>query len=135
MHNFTDIRAKVDFIVSSTALKPEKILNETLLSAVASVRQTGANVVYNDTSVRQIHYLINGKNSTRRQIKMVAYRCNGACLAATTPQIAVEPTVRLWSNPTTWPSEKVPQDGDDVEILNGKNIVYDLEESPIYNYI
>lgn len=134
VHNFTDIRAKVDFIVSTGGQKPDKILNETLLSPLAAARQTGANVVYNDTAVRQIHYIINGKNSSRNQINMVGYRCDGACLAAVT-QIVVESTVRLWSNPTTWPSGKVPQAGEDVEVLTGKNIVYDLEDSPIYNYV
>ncbi len=50
-------------------------------------------------------------------------------------QVVVENTVRLWSNPSTWTSGKVPVAGEDVEILPGKNIVFDLEESPIYNYI
>jgi hypothetical protein len=47
----------------------------------------------------------------------------------------IETTEKLWSQPTTWPDGKVPVAGDDVVILPGKNIIYDLEDSPIYKYV
>jgi hypothetical protein len=47
----------------------------------------------------------------------------------------IESDEKLWSNPATWPSGKVPIAGENVEILPGKNIVFDLEDSPIYNYV
>jgi hypothetical protein len=43
--------------------------------------------------------------------------------------------VRLWSNPTSWKSGKVPLEGEDVVVEPGFNVVYDLAESPIYRYV
>ena len=77
IHNFTDVRAKIDFLTGGDNIK-----NETLLSQDASVRQFGANIVYNDTETREIHYIINGKNKTRNSLVMQGYRCIGSCLAS-----------------------------------------------------
>jgi hypothetical protein len=49
--------------------------------------------------------------------------------------IVVEDTVRYWSKATSWPSGKVPLEGEDVTIDGGLNFVYDLEDSPIYKNI
>lgn len=106
----------------------------TLLSSDNAVLQTGANVVYNETAKREIHFLVNGKNSTRKNIVMKGYRCIGPCLSAVN-NVAIESNVRLWSNAQSWPSGKVPLAGEDIVIEAGKNYVFDLEESPIYNYI
>ena len=43
--------------------------------------------------------------------------------------------MNLWSNPASWPSGSVPVAGEDVVIAPGKNFIFDLEESPIYNYV
>jgi hypothetical protein len=84
------------------------------------LRQTGANVVYNDTAKRQIHYIINGKNSTRTSLVMKGYRCVGPCPTLTAiTDVAVENTTRLWSDPASWPSGKVPLAGEDVVIAPG----------------
>jgi hypothetical protein len=47
----------------------------------------------------------------------------------------IETTERLWSQASTWPEGKVPVANDDVEIPPGKNIIYDLEDSPIFKYV
>lgn len=50
-------------------------------------------------------------------------------------EVEVEDTVRLWSNPKSWgegDDAKVPEEGEDVHIQPGWNMVYDLEESPVY---
>jgi hypothetical protein len=47
----------------------------------------------------------------------------------------VETNIRLWSNPASWTSGKVPLAGEDVVVEPGFNVVYDLEESPIYRYV
>jgi cell migration-inducing and hyaluronan-binding protein len=65
---------------------------------------------------------------------MVGERCIGSCLKAVVEQ-EIETVERLWSDPATWPSGKVPVEGEDVEILPGKNILFDLEESPILKQI
>jgi len=38
----------------------------------------------------------------------------------------------LWSDVSNWPSNKLPAEGDEVEILSTWNMVYDIGESPIY---
>jgi len=96
----------------------DNIQNETLLSTNNALRQTGANVIYNDTATRQIHYIINGKNSTRKSLVMKGYRCVGPCLPAITA-VGVENSTRLWSVPASWPSGKVPLAGEDVVIAPG----------------
>jgi hypothetical protein len=45
----------------------------------------------------------------------------------------IETTEKMWSDPKTWASGKVPLEGEDVEVPTGKNIIFDLEESPIFN--
>lgn len=73
--NFTDVRAKVDVITGGDTIE-----NMTLVNKTKTKWQTGDNVIYNDTEVRQIHFVVNGKNSTRNSIKLVGYRCVGSCL-------------------------------------------------------
>ena len=65
---------------------------------------------------------------------MKGYRCIGPCLPAVVT-VAIETNIRLWSDPASWKSGKVPVAGEDVVIEPGLNFVYDLELSPIYNYI
>ena len=65
---------------------------------------------------------------------MRTYRCIGPCLPDVTA-VAVESTIKLWSNPSSWPTGKVPLAGEDVVIEPGKNFVFDLAESPIYKYV
>ena len=78
VHNFTDVRAKVDFITSALDIVP----NMTLVNKTADQWQTADNVLYNQTERREIHYVINGKNATRRFFTMSGSRCIGACLPA-----------------------------------------------------
>ena len=127
--NFTDVRAKYDFLTGGDNIK-----NETIKSTDGNVLQTGANIVYNDTAVREVHLLINGKNATRNPLVMKGYRCDGPCLPAVST-VAIETTVRLWSAASSWKSGKVPVAGEDIVIEPGQNFLFDLEESPIYNYV
>jgi len=98
------------------------------------LRETGANSLFNDTATRELHFIINGKNSSRTNLVMQSYRCIGPCLPAIAAQV-IETNVRLWSNPASWKSGKVPLAGEDVVVEPGFNVVYDLEESPIYRYV
>jgi hypothetical protein len=129
VHNFTDVRVKYDFLTGR-----DNIQNGTLFATDNSLKQTGAFSLFNETATRELHFIINGKNATRNNIVMRSYRCIGPCLAAVTEQV-VETNVRLWSNPASWKSGKVPLEGEDVVVEPGYNVVYDLEESPIYRYV
>jgi hypothetical protein len=63
--------------------------------------------VYNDTATRQLHWIVNGKNSTRKEILIKGYRCVGSCLGETDDQ-PLENEFRRWSKPESWASGKVP---------------------------
>ena len=78
VHNFTDVRAKVDFVVNGKDLIP----NMTLVNKTSDLWQTADNVLYNQTEKREIHYVINGKNTTKQFFTMAGSRCIGACLPA-----------------------------------------------------
>jgi hypothetical protein len=130
VHNFTDVRAKVDFVTPLKDIVP----NMTLVNKTSANWQTGDNVLYNQTERREIHYAINGKNASRSFIVMKGSRCIGSCLPAIAQQ-EIETTEKLWSQPSTWPDGKVPIAGQDVKILPGKNIIYDIEDSPIFTYV
>lgn len=129
IHNFTDVRAKIEFLTGG-----DSILNKTLLTTSNALRQTGTNVVYNDTSVREMHYVINGKNKTRSQLVIKGYRCDGPCLPAIS-KVNITGPLRLWSEPTTWKTGKVPLEGEDAEVQTGYDVLYDVVESPIYRYV
>lgn len=123
IHNHTDIRAKMDVYTGK-----DYIENMTLVNKSASTLQTGDFVFYNDTPVRELHFYVNGKNSSRNPVAFQAYRCVGSCLGGI--DVEVETTLRYWSNVTSWPSGVLPVAGEDVEIKAGWNMIYDIAESP-----
>lgn len=65
-----------------------------------------------------IHFLVNGKNVTRKKLLMKGNRCIGPCLAAIT-NIPIETNIRYWSNASSWETNKVPLAGEDVVIPSG----------------
>ena len=75
---------------------------------------------------------MNGKDKKdRTDLKIVGIRCIFNC----TPSVVVVPIsndTSLWSVPATWPSGKVPLEGEDVEIIPGANIVLDIT-TPLLN--
>lgn len=129
VHNFTDVRAKVDFITGG-----DTIANETLTQKANSLWETGDNIVYNDTETREMHFVINGKNQTRKTLRVVGHRCIGACLPVIDAS-GIETAYRRWSNPASWPNNQIPLEGADVVIQPSWNMLYDIEESPIFNMI
>lgn len=81
--------------------------------------------------------MVNGKGRQqyqRRTIKLAGLKCLGSCTAATNV-VPIETGFRLWSNPSSWTSGKVPVAGEDVLIEPGWNMVYDVAESPILNTV
>ena len=47
----------------------------------------------------------------------------------------IEDKLSLWSSPDSWASGKVPDVGEDAIIPPGKNMLYDVEDGPILNYV
>ena len=122
--NFTDVREKVEFITGNN----EIIENMTLTNITNTEWQTGLNIVYNDTATREIHTVINGKNSSRKSVVMKGYRCAGSCLTSINETV-VETTVRRWSDPKSWPNNTLPANLSNVEIESGWNMLYDMAEA------
>jgi hypothetical protein len=85
--------------------------------------------------VREFHFVVNGKNKLQRtDLIMNGYRCVFNC----TPTVVVVPIsneTSLWSVPATWPSGKVPEDGEDVEIIPGANILLDIDTAILGNLV
>lgn len=65
---------------------------------------------------------------------MKGYRCDGPCLPAVAKTNITGP-LRLWSDPTTWKSGKLPLEGEIAEVQPGYNVLFDLVESPIYKEV
>ena len=93
--------------------------------------QTGDNIVYNDTATREFEFVVNGRNSSRNQILITGERCVGACFADLDNSLVVENGTRFWSDPTSWPTQVLPVEGDDVVINSTWNMVLDLPITPI----
>jgi len=135
VHNYTDVRAIMDVDIGSQ----KKIFgNDTLPSQDITYAnyETGQNIHYNETDKRQFHMVFTGKNVTteNRLIKLTGHRCNGSCLEEI-EEVQTENRTRYWSQASDWPDGVVPGNGSDVTILSGWNMVFDMEESPLYQVI
>jgi len=98
----------------------------------------GQNVLYNDSSVKEFHLVLNGKNNSAwTKVFLKANRCpGGQCQLALVEKKEVEKTERLWSDPKSWTSGKVPLAGEDVEVEPGWNMIFDLgDDSPVFNIV
>lgn len=49
--------------------------------------------------------------------------------------MSAEAKVRYWNNSADWPDGKVPAEGEDVHVEPGWNMIFDMEESPIYQLV
>jgi len=61
VHNWTDIRRAIDFRVGGSSGR--LVLNNSI-TANQSDWEFGQNIVYNETEIRETHFIINGKNET-----------------------------------------------------------------------
>lgn len=115
--------------------------------------QLGNNILYNETEVREFHFIINGKQPVEgeitdsRSMKFVAHRCVENCFPPVPPDQECQfDDIRKWSDPKGWdPEPEVdkrsdtvklpPAAGEDVVIPPGWNMEFDLAESPIFDKI
>lgn len=131
VHNFSDVRHAIDVQVDGGA-----VIENNTIPADPFDWETGHNVVYNDSDNREImemHLIVNGKGRqqySNRKIQLTGHRCIGYCLDPIDPETGVESTLRLWSDPLNWPDERLPEDGEDVEILKGWNMILDIAQTP-----
>lgn len=79
-------------------------------------------------------WVVNGKNEAKKKIVMKGIRCIGGCNKAV-EKLALGPAV-YWSNVNSWPTKKLPVEGETVEIAPGVNMIYDLKTpSPTFKLI
>lgn len=136
IYNHTDVRAEINVTVGD-----QQILNNTLPAGQKIDDITmmhGQNVLYNQTEVREFRWVINGKNSSAwKPVTLKANRCPlGVCELSRVEEKPMENRTRYWSNKNDWPNGTVPIAGEDVEVMSGWDMVFDLNDSsPYYNRI
>lgn len=138
VHNWTDVRAAIDVKVRKDG-GWETMDNMTIASNAAEY-QLGQNIIYNETAIRETHLILTGKNTTEnpyneQYIELTGHRCVGSCVEQVDFNVTTEDRVRYWNNSADWPGGKVPAEGDDVHVEPGWNMVFDMEESPIYKLL
>jgi len=105
-------------------------------------------VIYNQTEVREWHFIINGKPQqkkyTERTIKVAAHRCIGPCVTVSVRKSDIEKDYRKWSDVKSW--ERTDKDGkkttdqptfagDSFTIEPHWNMLLDLGETPVFDLI
>lgn len=130
VHNFTDVRENITFAINGN--QDDLIANETYVSGSTSM-ENGMNLVLNDTETREITFVVNGKPEPR-MIQIDGYRCQASCMESIDETEISGPEI-FWSDVSNWPGEVLPAEGDFVEVEPGWNMVYDLEDSPIFEML
>jgi len=145
VHNFTDVRQAMDVSTNGKPIESENTLNDTI--SLPSQYTFGNNVLFNETEIREFHFIINGKQLEEgkiqekgRKMKVVAHRCKGNdCFAAVEPDVECVEEIRLWSDPKSWDTEPdpelrvekpLPMDDEEVTIPADWNMQIDIAETP-----
>lgn len=100
----------------------------------------GQNVVYNETAVRETHFIVSPKNQSghphqEQHIKQVGHRCVGPCNEQINETVPDENRTRYWNNSEDWPNGTVPAEGENVHIEPGWKMVFNMNPSPVYKMI
>lgn len=86
MTNFTDVRVAINITDSAGNL----IDNETLTSKSEDELTPGDNVIYNQTEVREFHYVINGKEDENMfDYTITGWRCVVNCIEAAIEELEI----------------------------------------------
>lgn len=97
----------------------------------------GMNVVYNETETREMHWVVNGRDDSWN-VLLTGYRCKDYCKIDPVPPTPDNDRPQmLWSDINTWTNlpGRIPIEGDEVHILPGWDVVYDIETSPVFKNI
>ena len=98
-------------------------------------KHSGLNYVYNDTDTREFGWRASMVGDGIQNVRLEGIRCVAVdCDLGDVPDVPISDETKLWSLPTTWPDGIVPTGGD-VEVQAGENIIYDLEDSPIFDVV
>ena len=97
----------------------------------------GSNGVFNETNPREMYFVVNGRDDSS-ELKITGYRCKDHCpVDPNDEQEESEPVP--WSAPETWfnvfGENRVPIAGEEVRIITGMNVVYDIGDSPVFKNI
>ena len=124
-----EVRAAVDFTSSEGGL----VANETLLES-EDTWVLGTNVVYNETETRQMMFAVNGRDGSS-SLRIKGHRCVDQC--ELDDVVVDEQTQKYWSDPATWTylDNRVPEEGEEVIIHQGWDVIFDLENSPIFKNV
>lgn len=123
-----DVREEINFYDMATG---NQIANMTYFDDKTS----GANYVYNDTDTREFGWFASMLDSGVQDVRMEGIRCvNVDCDLEEIDDVPISDETELWSLPGTWDDGIVPTGGD-VEIKPGKNVIYDLEDSPVFDVV
>lgn len=106
----------------------------------------GQNVVYNGTEdeTQEFHVIINGKSKSKsvstKTYSFSVVRCDASCdvediIVVEDEYEDEEIPIRYWSDTSNWPDETLPIEGDNVTIPNGRNMILDIEETPIFEKV
>lgn len=131
MHNFTNTREVMNFTLDGG--NGAQIANGTLNSKPEDQWVSGDNWVLNDTETREVSFVINGKNLDEggNEIRIDAHQCFSGSCTETVEDVEISEEIYYWSDPTVWPENRIPEEGDEVEILPGWNMIIDVEETPL----
>lgn len=119
--------------INVTSLNDNKVIkNGTLLSDNTGELVTGAHVFNNATGEYTI--LFNGARASRSRLTVKPLRCASGDCNEGIVDVPLEDGTRLWSDAANW-NGTMPKEGDVVKVPSGWNMLYDLEDSPIYGKI
>jgi hypothetical protein len=115
VHNFTDVREAMDVSINGLPIDTPKYLNDTIGFTVKDW-EFGNNILYNETEVREFHFIVNGKQpvegkwTDRRSLKAVAHRCVHNCFDEPVEEALCNmDTIKKWSELKTWEADEDPE--------------------------
>jgi len=135
--NNTERAEAIEYIYNNSATNSEEtVVPQNTYLSLGSDSKMGD--VYFNNVTRHIQIKMDGQVTDKesfflRRDECISWGdCNGEDSEDEEP---VETDTRNWSDTSSWPSGSLPQEGDEIEIESSWNMVYDLEDSPIYKTI
>ena len=131
---FYETREGIDFVTSNGGKKANLTLQSTLEKDIT----LGMNNVFNDTETREMMFAVNGRDNSG-SMTITGHRCLYDCVDQVEEVEEQEDLVGLfyWSDPATWLNldNRIPEEGDEVHIEDGWDVIYDIGESPIFTSV
>ena len=84
---------------------------------------------------KEFEFVVNGKNPAKSELLFEGLQCSGGECAPVEVNdgLVLETETRNWSEASSWPLNKVPEEGDDVEIEATWNMILDVPVTPVLN--